>query len=304
MGEAPTINFATVHWHNARWVDVQLDYLERNVDTPYRVWAFLNDIPTVGTERFHYVNRLPIGPHAWKLNLLADMICAGDRDPDELIVFIDGDAFPVAPLAPYLIEALRRHPLVAVQRLENVGMAQPHPCFCATTVGFWREVEGDWRPGPIPSSTSPKPARDVGGRLMAQLRAGGHRWQPMLRSNVRDAHPLFFGVYDGVVYHHGAGFREDLGGRIGRTSMAAELERINRLPLTRLANRLPHGGLVGRFRRWVHPRARHRRSAQEATNQMSDAVFAALVREFGFYRAFTDVAYDGELSGVRVQGFE
>ena len=32
-------------------------------------------------------------------------------------------------------------------------------------------------------------------------------WYPMLRSNRRDLHPLWFGLYEDLIYHHGAGFR-------------------------------------------------------------------------------------------------
>ena len=29
------INFVTVHWQTTKWIDVQLDYLRRNVGTPF-----------------------------------------------------------------------------------------------------------------------------------------------------------------------------------------------------------------------------------------------------------------------------
>ena len=62
-----------------------------------------------------------------------------------MLIFFDGDAFPVQTAVPWLTDALGRYPLVAVQRREILDDRRPHPCFCATTVGFWQEIEGDWR---------------------------------------------------------------------------------------------------------------------------------------------------------------
>ena len=32
-------------------------------------------------------------------------------------------------------------------------------------------------------------------------------WTPLLRTNKRNDHPLWFAVYGDIIYHHGAGFR-------------------------------------------------------------------------------------------------
>jgi len=32
-------------------------------------------------------------------------------------------------------------------------------------------------------------------------------WYPLLRSNGRNLHPIWFGIYGDIIYHHGAGFR-------------------------------------------------------------------------------------------------
>ena len=35
-------------------------------------------------------------------------------------------------------------------------------------------------------------------------------WHSLLRSNVVNLHPVFFGIYGDLVYHHGAGSRKSL----------------------------------------------------------------------------------------------
>jgi hypothetical protein len=44
--------------------------------------------------------------------------------------------------------------------------------------------------------------------LLKQLADRNVEWLPLLRSNKVNLHPLFFGIYEGLVYHHGAGFRK------------------------------------------------------------------------------------------------
>jgi hypothetical protein len=48
---------------------------------------------------------------------------------------------------------------------------------------------------------------DPGGNLLGILEGNGLDWHAMPRTNKKDLHPLWFGIYDDVVYHHGAGFR-------------------------------------------------------------------------------------------------
>jgi hypothetical protein len=47
----------------------------------------------------------------------------------------------------------------------------------------------------------------VGANLLRQLELTGTPWTQVLRTNRRNPHPLFFGIYGDAVYHHGAGFR-------------------------------------------------------------------------------------------------
>jgi hypothetical protein len=202
------IYLATVHWMSDRWIDVQLEYLRRNLDREYRVYADLEGVDPRHAEKFDIVADLASLPHAQKLNALADLI-AERADPGDTLVFVDGDAFPVAPLGDFLEERLARYPLAAIRRDENLGDVQPHPSFCATTVGFWRELGGDWSRGPEWrwKNALGWSVEDVGGKLLYQLEERGIEWSPLLRTNSGALHPTLFGVYEHRIYHHGAGFR-------------------------------------------------------------------------------------------------
>ena len=176
--------------------------------------------------KFFYSTDVPIKQHELKLTLLGDIV-AQAAEPEEMIMFIDGDAFPVAPIVPFLREKLERYPIVAVRRDENNGDPQPHPSFCVMRAGLWRELPGDWRRGATWVNPQGKEVTDVGGNLHRLLEDRGIDWYPMLRTNKVNPHPLQFGVYEDLVYHHGGGFRRTAGGRLWR---AAAEDRLNATP--------------------------------------------------------------------------
>ena len=211
------IHVATVHWRDPRWIEPQRRYLERNLQQPFCVYADLEGMDDRWETHFDHVAHLagrrsfenPIFSHTEKLNALAREI-ARDAGDGDVLLFLDGDAFPIAPIDGWLEQTLGRYALAAVRRDENLGDPQPHPCFCATTVGFWRELGGDWNPGYTWRNSAGKEVTDAGGNLLRALRRKGVDWYPLTRTNRRNLRPLWFGVYDDLVYHHGAGFRGGL----------------------------------------------------------------------------------------------
>jgi hypothetical protein len=198
------IYIATVHWMDPKWIAPQTRALSSQLQEPFRVFANLQGIDPLYDENFDSVTRID-GNHPEKLNDLAGAI-SKEAQPDDLIVFLDGDAFPIRGLDAWMSELLRGHRLAAVRRDENAGDIQPHPCFCVTTVEFWNKIGGDWRQGSWLTSEGVT-ASDVGGTLLATLNAESIPWRPILRSNAVNLHPVFYGLYEGHIYHHGSGFR-------------------------------------------------------------------------------------------------
>lgn len=199
------INIVTVHWRSPKWIGVQLDYLERSIREPFRVYGALNGIDDKNLwDRFYFAEDLE-GGHPEKLNEIASIVCETAAASD-ILLFVDGDAFPVRSLTPWLQETLQEYPLLAVQRREILDDRRPHPCFCATTVGFWKEIGGDWRRAEWVAPDG-RVHDDVGSKLMIQLEDIGAKWLPLVRSNTWNLDPVWFAVYGHRVYHHGAGFR-------------------------------------------------------------------------------------------------
>jgi hypothetical protein len=268
------IHVLTVHWQDDRWVDLQLQYLNRHVREPFRVYAFLNGLPPEHAAKYFHSSTEPIVEHPVKLNRLAEVAARHASGDGDLLMFLDGDAFPIGDVVSFTRSKLERHRLVAVQRRENDGDVQPHPCFCMTTLGFWREIRGDWRPGFQWPNARGKLVTDVGGNLLEILRREGIDWFPMLRSNRRNLHPLLFGLYEDLVYHHGAGFR-------------APLTRIDRLRVR--GPDTVRGGWTGRLLDAVIGKLWKRAAAQrirEENRILGEHMFKMIRRDPLFFQTF------------------
>jgi len=229
---------ATVHYRSPRWIEIQTSHLGRHIAVPYQTWSSLEHIDGCYARHFDRIVDQR-GSHAGKLNHLA-MEIAQEADDEDLLMFLDGDAFPIADPMPFLEDALARAPLVAVRRAENAGEPQPHPCFCVTTVGTWRRLPGDWTAGPTWRGAQGGRTTDVGGNLLRRLELSKTPWVPMLRSNRHNLDPLYFGIYEDIVYHHGAGFRP---GELSpaHRALAPRPPRLARIRLLRPATRVISG---------------------------------------------------------------
>lgn len=226
---------ATVHYQSPRWIEIQTRFLREHISVPFQTWTSIEGIDASYGVHFDRVITQQ-GMHAGKLNHLAMEIAEVASD-DDLLMFLDGDAFPIADPMPVIESSLRQAPLVAVRRAENLDEPQPHPCFCVTTVGTWRRLPGDWSEGPTWRGPKGRLRTDVGGNLMRRLELTGTPWVPLLRSNRKELDPVFFAIYGDIVYHHGSGFRKGSPSGIHRSSQGPSLVKVPRVPgLRTLAN--------------------------------------------------------------------
>jgi hypothetical protein len=267
------IHLATVHWRSNQWIDIQIDAMHRFLGRDINLYAYLNQVEEKHHEHFCFVRTEDNLNHAQKLNKLAEHIL-GCADPEDILIFIDGDAFPVGELHQTLDE-LEQYPLIAVKRAENNGDQQPHPCFCCTTAGFWRDIQGDWQGGGYWNNAQGQPITDVGGLLLNKLEAGGIAWKPLLRSNRKNLHPLWFGVYGDVIYHHGGGFRDKLSRLDAQNGM-------NRLSSTLLSlqRKLQIGKRAPALNKKIVTRIHN--YMREKNTQTADAVYQAILQDPDF----------------------
>ena len=227
------INILTVHWKIDRWLIPQYNYIKSYTPESHRIYLHISpQIPYKGTPSYYHVENSNEKVHSKKLNLLADMACISPTSNDrDLLIFLDGDAFPIKRYIPQMREFLKTHPLIAVQRLENDNEVHPHPSFCCTTVRFWRAIRGTWEVEPQRTTPDHVRLKDTGGRLWGILHDGNYNWKPLHRSNKRNYHPIFFAIYGNLIYHHGGAFF----GRIPRTRLDNSVTKETRQPWRKLA---------------------------------------------------------------------
>jgi hypothetical protein len=242
---------ATVHYRSPRWIEIQTRHLREHLSVAYQTWTSLEGIDPAYATHFDRVLEQR-GTHAAKLNHLALEI-AHVAAEDDLLMFLDGDAFPIADPLPLIDDALAKAPLLAVRRAENVQEPQPHPCFCVTTVGTWRRLPGDWTAGPTWMGAHGKPTSDVGANLLRQLELSGVPWVQVLRTNRKDLDRLYFAVYGDAIYHHGAGFRAGELSPAHRDEAPPPLAP-SRIPPVQALRRVANGL---RWRRWERATRRH-----------------------------------------------
>jgi hypothetical protein len=220
-----------VHHRDPSWIEIQARYLRQHLSVPFTTWTSLEGIdPSYGVHFDHVIDQA--GGHPGKLNNLAVEVSFQAEDSD-LLMFLDGDAFPIADPLPLIREGLAKAPLIAVRRAENSGDQQPHPCFCVTTVETWRKLPGDWSIGHRWTSPDGRRPSDVGGNLLRVLELTHTPWVDILRTNPIRNDPLYFAIYGEIIYHHGSGFRTGGASRAVYGTRPKPLSRKARSPVMR-----------------------------------------------------------------------
>ena len=213
------IHIITVHHQVERWIKLQHTYLQKYAQE-CKVWTYINGIPHWKKHRpkFHFAQpsgKLELGPcnpssvgsrnHWAKLNKLTSLVIEdAETDEDDILVWLDSDAFPVAPLRPFIDLKLAHSPFLAIQRPENGGDRIPHPSFACATIKFWKDHGLTWA-GAL--KTLHQGRHDTGGKLLIYFLEHDVEWYRLRRTASLTEHPVWFTVYDNLIYHHGAGSR-------------------------------------------------------------------------------------------------
>jgi hypothetical protein len=215
------LHIITNHHETLKWLPMQSEYLQNNTLESYKVYCGITDInehESLEKDRDSFNNYSfytledVANQHADKLNALFGKIDF-DKDVDEndLLVFVDPDALLIQPgweekLKDFILN--KNVPIVAICREENIEPLlredqknYPHPCFLATSVKFWKENNLSWDLDPSQGASC------AGVLLKKWLSENEIQWGKLLRSNCFNLHPLNFGVYGNMIYHHGSGNR-------------------------------------------------------------------------------------------------
>ena len=199
------IKICTIHHKTDKFLNLQYNYLQKFTNSDFSMICGFDNINIPDTKsNVNYVDFTnQRQTHSQRLNHLFNVTNNGSSNDDDVLIFMDSDCFPIKSWVDYVVEKLKTNPIVAIQRSENfsaplgcIPEVHPHPCFFATTFGFWRK-----------NNLSFDDQETTGYSLLNFLSSNNLDFYKLLRSNTVNLHPLMFGIYDDLFYHHGAGNR-------------------------------------------------------------------------------------------------
>ena len=230
------LHILTLHLGD-KWIDIQKKQIERFISEPYKVYARLGDgVYPKENWKYKYNNQKAkvenskyndgtisydkhkhkfdgaiSGAQHWTYSMgkLIDYVLENHEvKPTDKIMLIDSDAFPIAPISDFLDEKLKEYPFVSAQEPmhewdRNPLYLIPHPMFMLfeakhiiedNLTDYLRDVVKDKN-------------NNWWGGTTDWLTERGYDYYPLTRSNKIDLHPLYYAIYDEVIYHHWAGSR-------------------------------------------------------------------------------------------------
>jgi hypothetical protein len=230
------LHILTLHLGD-KWIDIQKRELARFISEPYKVYARLGDgVYPKENWKYKYNNQKAkvenskyndgtisydkhkhkfdgaiSGAQHWTYSMgkLLDYVLENHEvKPTDKIMLIDSDAFPIAPISDFLDEKLKEYPFVSAQEPmhewdRNPLYLIPHPMFMLfeakhiiedNLTDYLRDVVKDKN-------------NNWWGGTTDWLTERGYDYYPLTRSNKIDLHPLYYAIYDEVIYHHWAGSR-------------------------------------------------------------------------------------------------
>ena len=282
------IHIATVHFDTAKWVEIQYRHIKKNFNDFQLYGAFSKNIDKAVAEHYFFAHFSEIVEHWLKLNFLADVICHNADNRDDIICFIDSDAFPICEIDSYIEDKLSKYQLISIRRFEDAGALHAHPSFCAMRIQTWLDIGGDWSRGPTGTfhPHTGNPTVDVGGVLKNIIEAKGVKWYPLQRTNNNAYDHLMFGIYDSVIYHHWNGSHNihDVDSleriQLHKRCLSRVLDEFQRICLpfsTDLVN------LNEFLRRKYHPAVRRRIELKENNTKINDQIYEMILEDEEFH---------------------
>ena len=222
------LHILTLHLSD-KWVDIQKRELARFISEPYKVYARLGEEPfkfkvNEKGERVKYSDTTISydkhkdkfdgaisGAQHWTYSMgkLIDYVLKNfEVKSDDTILLLDSDAFPIAPMGDFLEKKLEEYPFVSAQEPmhewdRNPLYLIPHPMFMAFKA---KHIIEDNLTDYLRNIIKDKNDNWWGGTIN-WLKERGYDYYPLVRSNKTNLHPLYYGIYDDLIYHHWAGSR-------------------------------------------------------------------------------------------------
>lgn len=214
------IHIITIHHNSQHWLDLQLSKINKHF-TNHKIWTMYNkmdmrkhinkfDHCERGCVRNKGINFDGIPRRSWnhwtKLNNLTNMVVNDENTKsDDILIWLDCDAFPVADVNDFIESKLNEFEFFAINRKEHNNSVIPHPSFAGCKVEFWKKHNLSWEG--IPHAPFGIQTHDTGGKIYNILQSNNIDWYKLNLSHTLTPHQYYFVIYDSLIYHHGAGTR-------------------------------------------------------------------------------------------------
>ena len=113
------VHILTIHFKD-KWIDIQKRNLEKYLSEPYKVYSRIGENFELHRDKFDGAIE---GKGHWteSMKLLLDFV-RDNAQPNDKVLLLDSDAFPIAPITEFLNEKLESYPFVSCQE----PLTQPH----------------------------------------------------------------------------------------------------------------------------------------------------------------------------------
>lgn len=203
------INIITQIFKIPDWLNIQYLHLNKYTASPYMIYMGYTDfIPQPPADQYKLINLNSVLPnvHYIHANYMCNEVVLPSIQNDDVVVFLDIDAFPCDDWDSKVMAYLQKHDIVAMYRYEDLGYCQEpqhYPCshlaFFATTKQVWKKHNLRWH---------------IDGGLQNPqfgmediIKSNNIKVKKLERTNIFNAHKIMFGVYDDIIYHHCCGVR-------------------------------------------------------------------------------------------------
>ena len=208
------IHIITINWTTDKWIDIQLPSFKKYIKSPYKVYTRLGnmgeDLFNKHKNKYHHCvqgNKNEKFHVTVGMKLMLSEIKKNIKKGD-IIMLIDSDAFFIKDISP-LLDKLQSHPFIAVQEPNhdytfNNNSNNPHPMFYLFKSEY---ISNDTGLEKALTNIILSPNSNWWGGVEKWLLDNKINYHPLHRSNSVNLHPLYFAIYNNMIYHHWAGSR-------------------------------------------------------------------------------------------------
>ena len=212
------IHLFTLHFGSDEWVDLQLKSFEKHIKVPYKTYAIFSHMDSETYERrekdFDYFKVSEMGKHIHKNGRyhvtdghreVLPIIKENMNDSDVFMRF-DSDAILIDDIDEKFIDKIKQKNFISVQEPQHewdLNYETPHPSFWAFPCKLLNEGLDNAMGEIIEDGHS-----NWWGGVVKWLKLNNITYYPLNRTNKINLHPLYYGIYSDLIYHHWAGSRD------------------------------------------------------------------------------------------------